>query len=468
MSRSSTSPIVGVDGLGHVGLTTALTFAAKGLRVVGHDIDPRVRRRLRAGRLPFYERGLPELFARVRRTGLFQVEDRLASLCKQAEIIFLCLPTPSGPGGEIDLRVLEAGTRDLGRALANGEGYRVVVVKSTVVPGTTSGLVEPLLREESSLGSSQLGVAANPEFLAEGSMVSDALHPERVIVGTSDPLTLRRLRHLYARFDSPFVALTPGGAELVKYASNGFLAMKVSFANEIAPLAERVHEDVDAVMAAVGLDSRIGPKFLRAGPGFGGSCFDKDLRALVARAREWGLPLRLNEATLRANDDRTDHVLRLVRRALGTIRGRTITVLGLAFKAGTDDVRESRAFPIVRALVARGARVRVHDPVALADFRREWRRDAPTSPRICFCRSIRSALHASDLAVLHADWPQYLRWRPEWTQEMHTPLVVDLRRALRRVPAPGLDRIYLGVGEPMTPGRTSWSSRRHRPRVVGP
>jgi len=318
-----------------------------------------------------------------------------------------------------------------------------------VVPGTTETVVEPLLRRTSGKGAEALGVATNPEFLAEGQMVADALRPERIVAGVMDARSLRWLRRAYAGFDTAVATLSPSGAELVKYASNAFLALKVSFANELSRWTERLGGNVDHVVAAVGMDPRIGASFLHAGPGFGGSCFDKDLRAILGRADELGLRLRTAETALAINREQTDHAFELVRDAAGGLRGKTVTVLGLAFKAGTNDVRESRAFPIVERLLNAGARVRVHDPVALENFRRQLTQRAGRSVRrVSFCRSAERALRGADLAVLQAEWPQYLRWPPRWTRGMRRPLVVDLRRAL---PEAVSDRaqvkvVALGVG----------------------
>jgi UDPglucose 6-dehydrogenase len=268
--------------------------------------------------------------------------------------------------------------------------------------------------------------------LAEGSMVRDALHPDRIVIGVSDDWSRQLLRRLYAPFHAPVLTLTPSGAELVKYSSNAFLAMKVTFANEISRMAEQVGVNIDDAMEAVGHDRRIGGRFLRAGPGFGGSCFDKDLRALVAFAGEQGLPFRLGRATLQANNDRLEHVRDLVSSVAPHLRGTKVAVLGLAFKPGTDDVRESRAFPLIEMLLSAGATVHAHDPVAIPRFRREWGRTHPqgTGPRLRFSDNMVSTVSRADLAILHTDWPDYQRWSSKWTRAMRRPLLIDLRRGL--------------------------------------
>ena len=452
MSTVPRQPVVGIDGLGHVGLATGLAFAARGWNVVGFDIQARVRKALGRGRATIHEEGLDVLLKAQSRSGRFRVVDSVDELAKSAECLFLCLPTPSGPDGRIDLRPLEAGVAELGRALRSVPGYRLVVVKSTVVPGTTEEVVAPDMRRTSGRSSRQLGVAANPEFLSEGSLVSDALQPSRVVIGTSEPRASRLLRRLYAPFRSPVFELSPSGAELVKYSANSFLALKVSFANEISRVAEAVGTDIDEVMEAVGSDPRIGPRFLKAGPGFGGSCFDKDVRAISRKTRDLHRPFRLAEATLQVNEEQVDHVLRLVRRAAGgTLRGRTVALLGLAFKEGTDDVRESRAMPIAEALLAAGATVRGHDPVAKENFALAWRDLHPRpNARLRLFSSLPAALDGVDLAVLQAPWPLYRSWRREWTGRMRVPLLVDLRRALSpaRAADSGLRLVALGRAGP--------------------
>lgn len=464
-----TVPSVGILGAGYMGLATGLSFARHRAKVLAFDTNPRVVRSLKDGRSPYHERGLNELLRTELAAGRFAIADSLRQLVEESEGIFVCLPTPRGPGGRIDLRPMRAGLLSLAAELRGTIGYRIVVVKSTVVPGTTAEVLEPLLRRATGKSPKDLGVANNPEFLAEGSMVRDAVHPERVVIGVSDRRSRQWLHGLYDPFHAPVHMLSPSGAELVKYGSNAFLAAKVSFANEIARLAERLGLNVDGVMAAVGADSRIGAKFLRAGPGFGGSCFDKDVRALVARSKELKVRFRTGESALLTNDDQLEHVLHLIEQYGGPLRGKTVAVLGLAFKAGTDDVRESRAFPIIRGLRARGARVQGHDPVARAAFAREWRDGGwgPTT-NVALARTPELALRGADLAVLQADWPEYVAWDPRWSRSMRTPLVIDLRRALRRSSAAraGLTVVALGVAPELRNAPRRPTPRYSRPRRV--
>jgi len=443
------APAVGILGAGYMGLATGLAFAHHGRTVWAFDISPKVMGALRRRRSPYAEVGLNELLRAEMARGRFRAAVSQHDLVARSPVIFVCLPTPRGPGGRIDLRPMRAGLGELARELSATPGYRLVVIKSTVVPGTTQEVLEPLLRRASGRSPRELGIATNPEFLAEGTMVRDALFPERVVIGVSDRRSRRTLRKVYAGFRAPILELPPSGAELVKYASNAFLAVKVSFANEVGRISERLGQDVDRVMDAVGADSRIGKKFLRAGPGFGGSCFDKDVRALLARARELGEEFRTAESALRTNDEQIDHVLRLVERHVGSLRGKTIAVLGVAFKAGTDDVRESRAFPIVRRLRSAGARVRLYDPVALSNFSREWVRGGwGKASNLRIARTPEAAVRGADAAVLQADWPEFRDWSHDWTRAMRHPLLIDLRRQVSAEVAArsGLRLVGLGVG----------------------
>jgi UDPglucose 6-dehydrogenase len=430
-----------------MGLATALGFAHHGSPVVGYDVRPDLRRSLAMGQAEIHEPGLSELLRTEVRRGRFKVAPSWEELVEEAKIVFLCLPTPAAADGPIDLRPLLQGVGELGRALKTVNGHRLVVVKSSVVAGTTEQILRPVLERASGRTSSTVGIATNPEFLAEGTMVGDVLHPERIVIGISRPRDERELRQLYANFRVPVLTLSPTGAELVKYASNAFLATKVTLANEFARIAERVGVDIDPVLEAVGRDSRIGTKFLRAGPGFGGSCFEKDIRAVTQQARGMGLRLSTLEAVVRSNDEQSDHAYSLVKDSLGGARGRTIAMLGLSFKPGTDDVRGSRALPIVQAAVADGAAVRVHDPVALAKFRDEWVMPIGASVgSIRFCQSPEEALKGADAAVVHTPWPEYQSFPTEWTGLMRSPLVVDLRRGLGHAVRRRRDLIWVGLG----------------------
>lgn len=461
---SRPAPSIGIVGLGHVGLPTGLALARGGCRVLGYDVDTQLRSKVARGIAPYREAGLAPLLRDQVESGRFTVARDLSELAHSADLIFLCVPTPSLPSGRIDLRPLRKAAQEVGTALRDIGAYRAVVVKSTVPPGTTEQVVEPIVRRLSGKAGRRLGFAATPEFLAEGTMVRDSLRPDRIVVGTNDPRAWTLLRRAYRSFRAPMVRLTPSGAELVKYSSNTLLALKLSFANEIARLADTLDTDIDQVMGAVGRDPRLGPAFLRAGPGFGGSCFDKDLRALLTWATDRGLILRTAAAALDINHDQTDYSIELVRRTVGSLRGRRVALLGLAFKEGTEDVRESRALPIARRFVRAGATVRAHDPVASGGFERAWASSGASGPgRMEICRTVERALDGADVAVLHTAWPVYRQWPSRWTRKMRSPRLVDLRRALSPsvVRRAGLQVTALGAGS-ITPPASAPRARARR------
>ncbi len=436
-------------GLGYMGLATGLAFAGHGLAVIGYDIDPAIRSSVSRGKIPFHEAGLEPLLKSQLQNGRFRVVDSVRKLCEVAEGIFLCVPTPSQRNGSIDLRPVQRSAEEVGDSLRAAEGRRLVVVKSSVVPGTTESVVAPIVYRRSGRSARQIGVGCNPEFLAEGRMVDDALHPSRIVIGTNDSVSSSWLRRVYRPFRAPIFNLTPAGAELVKYAANTFLALKISYANEVARIADRIGANVDAVMAAVGHDPRIGQQFLAAGPGFGGSCFEKDLKALMKCSSEFGVRLRTGETALIVNAEQLAYSLNLIRAVASPLSGKQVCLLGLSFKAGTDDVRETRALGIARALLDSGAKVRGHDPVSIEPFRRLWLRHyRGDSEAIQLFPTVEKALKDADVAVLQADWPLYRRWSPAWSQLMRRPLVVDLRRALdpRKARVLGLTLVGLGAG----------------------
>jgi UDPglucose 6-dehydrogenase len=474
---------LGIVGLGHVGLATAIAFVGKGREVWGLEADPVRVRDLEAGRPWFTEEGLLGALQRSLRTGRLHVTSDRRALLTHARVIFLCLPTPSRPDGSVDTHLLEEECRRLGTELVRLPGDRVFVVKSTAPPGTAERLAQ-VLEQAAGARPGSVPVAVNPEFLAEGTLLKDAQCPSRIVVGASDPSVGARVLATYRGFPGERVLLGPSEAALVKYASNALLALKISFANDLAGVAERSGADVYRVLRAVGLDPRLGPHFLNAGPGFGGSCFTKDLRGLQAYARERGLSLPLVVGTLEVNARQGRHVVDLLEEALGLLAGRTVALLGLAFKAGTDDVRDSRAFPVLGELLKRGARVRLHDPLALENFQRELPAliGQGGGSSVTFCRSLSDALSSSEAALILTDWPEYREAPPEVWRTLGARLVVDARRsvpeeALQAVGvhyrALGRDPAWapLGRGDGLPPAPGPSSRRKgsnHPPRPSSP
>jgi UDPglucose 6-dehydrogenase len=465
MPRPPAPRDLAIVGTGYAGLVTAVALAKQRNRVVCVDIDPHRVEAVSRGRAPFFEPGLDEALAGLVRSGRLTATTDLASAVRASEATFICVGTPSAPDGSFDLSQVERASRAIGVALRGDGGGRggrrrdrhnqhhhVVVTKSTVAPTQNRTVVLPALEAASGMVAPRdLSLASNPEFLREGSALADALHPDRVVVGTmeGDSRARRFLDALLRPARAPILHTSLEGAELVKLASNAMLATRVAFANEVANLASAVGADGDEVLRGVGMDRRVGPDFLRAGAGFGGSCFPKDLRALVAFSEDRGVGMVVPAAALEQNDVQPLVVVELARRALGgALEGRRVALLGLSFKAGTDDVRETRALPIYRALLEAGARVVCHDPMSGAAFAALAASMGLPRPRLA--RSLEAALRGSDAAVLQAGWPQYTSLGPEALIDLmgDAPVVVDGRRALdpARMRKAGIR--YYGIGWP--------------------
>ncbi|MFB6195123.1 MAG: UDP-glucose 6-dehydrogenase AglM [Haloplanus sp.] len=417
---------VGVVGSGYVGTTLAACLADWGHDVTAVDTDEATVAALNEGRTAVTEPGLDDLVATYAGDRLRATTDDAA--LRDADLVFLALPTPSHEDGRIDTSYLEAGARSLGEVLADATAtHPVVVVKSTVVPGTTEGVVRPALEAAGATVGTDLGLAVNPEFLREGSAVADMRDPDKLVFGVADDRALDALRDVYAPLleaaDPPVVETGFREAELVKYANNAFLAAKVSLINEIGNVCKEYGVDAYEVAAALGMDHRISERFLRSGLGFGGSCFPKDVSALIAAAREAGYDPELLEAAVAVNDRQPERMLSLLDRHVD-VAGERVAVLGLAFKPGTDDVRNSRALDVIAGLRERGAAVVAYDPVATANARER-------APEIEYADSAAAALSGAVAACVCTDWPEFADLDAEF-DAMATPVVVDGRRTIER------------------------------------
>jgi UDPglucose 6-dehydrogenase len=411
---------IGVMGVGYVGLVTAAGLAETGNFVIGYDIDRAKIARLRRGEVPIYEPGLDRLVHRGQSQNLLHFTDRLEELVEKAELIFLALPTPSGPGGDADLSYLWQAAEALATLIHTP---KIVITKSTVPVGTARKL--QAFFEERVPGLVQ--VASNPEFLREGYAVEDFLKPDRVIIGTPNPTVAEKLRQLYlpyTRQGNPIYLMDWESAELTKYASNAFLALRVSFMNEIARLAEKVGANIDMVRLGMGADSRIGRRYLFAGIGFGGSCFPKDTRALAAIARQHGLQLSLVEATIAINQTQRAYFLEKVEAYYrGQLRGRTLAVWGVAFKADTDDIREAPAVEVIGKLLSAGAQLRVFDPAALPNLQK----DHPDWP-LYYAKNPYEALEGAEGLLIFTEWGEFRQ--PDWQKMknlLRHPVIFDGR-----------------------------------------
>jgi UDPglucose 6-dehydrogenase len=414
---------VAMIGAGYVGLVSGACFADFGHQVTCIDKDPRRIAALKQGEIPIFEPGLAELVGANVRQGRLEFTDQASSVA-QAEAVFIAVGTPSRRGdGYADLSFVYEAVREIAPHLSK---TAVIVTKSTVPVGT-SDEIERILREMRP--DTELQVVSNPEFLREGAAIQDFKHPDRIVVGTDDPCARTVLAEIYRPLylnAPPIFNVSRRTAELIKYASNAFLATKITFINEIADLCEQVGADVQDIARGMGLDNRIGSKFLHPGPGFGGSCFPKDATALLKTAQDHGVALRIVETVSAVNDQRKRAMARKVVAALGgSVRGKTIGVLGLAFKPNTDDTRDSPAIPLITALQDLGATVRAYDPAGMEQAK-------PALPAIHYCGSAYAAAEGAAALVIATEWEQFRALDLARLKSiMAQPVIVDLRNIYR-------------------------------------
>jgi UDPglucose 6-dehydrogenase len=428
---------IAVIGSGYVGLVTAVCFAEIGHDVTLFDNDSAKQQALQQGLCPIHEDYVPELLQRHRGAKLV-FSSSLAESIAHAEAIFIAVGTPPNVNGEADLSYVESVAREIASSLTD---YKIIVGKSTVPVYTSEWVRRVMLLNGAP--AQLFDVASNPEFLREGSAVTDFLYPDRIVIGTDHPSCADRLRRIYLPLLDgsyyrqanaipapnsmsdlpPLIATTAKSAELIKYASNAFLAMKISFINAVAALCESVGADVDQVREGIGSDARIGRQFLNPGLGYGGSCFPKDLSAYRAVARECGYDFRLLEEVMRINNEQRERFLRKVRRALWTLKGKKLGVLGLSFKGGTDDVRESPAIAVVRSLMDEGCTIQAYDPAATANAR-----ELLGSERIEYVVSALEAARGADALLVLTDWEEFRSLDLVRLHDLlHYPIVIDGR-----------------------------------------
>jgi len=412
-----------VVGTGYVGLVTGACFAEFGVRVVCADNNEQKIAALNQGKIPIYEPGLDTLVARNEAAGRLSFTTDTAQAVRDSLVVFIAVGTPPREDGSTDLRYVEAVAREIGRSM---DGYKVVVTKSTVPVGT-SAKVKKWIEDELAKAKKKVhfSVASNPEFLREGAAIQDFLKPDRVVIGCEDEEAMAILKDLFRPLyliSAPFVVTNIPTAELTKYAANAFLATKISFINEMANLCEKIGGDVHDIARGIGLDGRIGQKFLHAGPGYGGSCFPKDTSSAAHFARELGSPLEIVEAVIRVNElQRARMVEKIVATLDGSVDGKRIGVLGLSFKPETDDMRDAPSVDILRALIERGAQVQAYDPAAMEHT-------AKILPEVRLCASEYEACQGADALVIITEWNQFRMLDLERVKGcLRQPVVVDLR-----------------------------------------
>jgi UDPglucose 6-dehydrogenase len=449
-------------GAGYVGLVSAACFAEVGWSVECVDTDANRLAKLRRGEIPIYEPGLQDLVARNAMAGRLRFSSDLERAVAAADVVFLAVGTPMRRGdGHADLSHIFAAVEAVALHLQPGT---VVATKSTVPVGTSREIEGRLRQQRPDL---DVAVCSNPEFLREGSAIEDFMHPDRILVGCDDPRARAVMQSLYqpiAVRSAPVMFVSRESAEIAKYAANAFLAMKVSFINEMADLCEQVGGDVLEVAEAIGRDHRIGDKFLQPGPGYGGSCFPKDVSALVRTGREHRSPLTIVEAVHHANEERKIGLPRWIERAAGgSVRNKTIGVLGVTFKPNTDDMRDAPSLTILPILMSKGARVRVYDPQG-------WRHQDAALPGVTWCNSALEAAQHADILLVLTEWNEFRTIELRGLKAaMRGDLMVDARNVYRIDQARAAGFRYVGVGRPSGqdyPPQSVQSRRRHEDKIL--
>jgi UDPglucose 6-dehydrogenase len=432
---------VSVIGTGYVGLAVGAGLASLGHEVICVDTDVEKIRLIGKGISPIYEKGLGELLKEVLRNQSFSVTVDLVPTVLNSEITFICVGTPTTADGDIDLSQIKTVSVQIGEALRQKKDYHVVVVKSTVVPRTCSEVVLPIIEETSGKVSGEFGLCMNPEFLREGNAVEDFLNPDRIVIGGLDKRSGDILTEVYASFDVPVLRTSLETAEMIKYANNALLGTLISFSNEIANLCSSIGgTDAVDVMKGVHLDKRISPimpdgervvphftTYLEAGCGFGGSCLPKDIKALSAYGTKVGSPMRLLEVVTELNQERPEKVITLLKRHFPVLHDVPVAVLGLAFKPGTDDIRESPAVPIIRALLNQGAKVKAYDPMAKHNAQKLF-----VDRDVTFCDDLAQAIDNVQAVLLVTRWKEFERIPELLSHRGESPLVIDGRRMLSK------------------------------------
>lgn len=389
---------IAVIGTGYVGLVTGVCFAEFGIDVTCVDKDTKKINLLKKGKVPFYEPGTEELLLRNLKAGRIHFTTNIADAVDSSLVIFIAVGTPPRGDGSANLQYVEDVAKEIAKHI---KSYKVIVTKSTVPVGTGDKIrqiISKNLKENI-----DFDIVSNPEFLREGSGIEDFLRPNRIVVGASSHQAIAIMKDLYRPLyliETPFIITDIKTAELIKYASNAFLATKISYINEIANLCEAVGADIQVIAKAMGLDQRIGPKFLHAGAGFGGSCFPKDTLALLQIAKDKDVALGIIEAVVKANENQRERMIKKINDAMGSLKGKIICMLGLSFKPNTNDIRESPSIFIINSLLKANAKVKAYDPVAMDDAKRIF-------PKITYCKDTYDAVKGADAVVIVTEWNQF-------------------------------------------------------------
>ncbi len=409
-------------GSGYVGLVSAAGYASLGNECTCIDISNEKVAQINNGVPPIYEEGLEELLKKLRTNDSLKATTDYSSL-KGSDVVLICVGTPTRKGGAIDLSYIEKAAEQIGEVLKESGKYAVVVVKSTVVPGTTTEKVLPILEDKSGKKAGRdFGIGMMPEFLKEGTALEDFKQPDRLVIGAEDQRAFEVLRKMHSSFKCPILEVPISTAEMIKYASNSFLATRISFINQLANLCERIGINVDEVAKGMGMDRRVAPYFLKAGPGFGGSCFPKDVKALMAFSAEKGIEATLLEEVMEINYLQPFRMLEIAKQD-SSLEGKKVAVMGLAFKPDTDDVRESSAITLVSELLKMNCKLSAYDPKAAENFKKIF-------PDIKYANTFQEALKDAEVCFIVTDWKEFKKPLTEYEKLMKYPLIIDSRRIL--------------------------------------
>jgi UDPglucose 6-dehydrogenase len=429
---------IAVIGTGYVGLVTGACFAEFGVDVTCVDVDKEKVAKLKEGVIPIYEPGLDKIVEKNSSAGRLSFTTDLKKAVEEATVVFLAVGTPPLPDGSPDMSFYRQAAKDVAEAI---NGYKVLVTKSTVPVGTGKWLREFVA--ENLKTQAEFGVASNPEFLREGAAIEDFMRPDRVVVGSNEPRAIEVMKELYRPLyliETPVVITSLEAAELIKYAANAFLATKITFINEIANLCDAIGCDVHDVARGMGMDNRIGRKFLHPGPGYGGSCFPKDTRALTTVADSFGVETRIVDAVIDANERQREAMIPKIEALVGSLDGKKIGMLGLSFKPETDDMRESPAIEIINELIKRGAKVKAFDPVAMDEARH-------CLPDIEYAKDEYDAINGADVLVIITEWNQFRALDMAKVKSLlKAPKIADLRNIYEPKDMRELGFEYVGVG----------------------
>ena len=417
---------IGIIGLGFVGLSFASVLASKGYSIIGVDTDKEKLEKIKNGIVPFYEPKLQSLLRRSLNVGL-EVSSNILAI-KKCNLIFVTVGTPQKRNGEIDLTMIKNVTNKIGKLLSKTKHKPIIIIKSTVIPGTTQNVILPILQRISRKNVGKgFGLLTNPEFLRETMAVNDTLHPHVIVLGGDNDIFLKRARRFYSNLHHsvPIVLTNYSTAEIIKYANNSFLATKISFINQIASICEEIPDaNIDDVAKTIGLDPRIGNLFLDAGPGYGGSCLPKDVKAIINFSTKAGIIPTLLTAVEKTNKQQINSIIKLIKQNIGKIHGRKIAVLGIAFKPETDDIRDSVSVELVNRLIKLGAKITIHDPKAIENAKKIF------NNKIKYQKSVSTAVKDCKCAIIMTAWKQYEKINNKTIEQMAKKFIIDSRRII--------------------------------------